>query len=139
MTRGLGNNNPLNIEKSKGGHPWQGEVVPSSDSRFAQFRTVAYGYRAAFKLLNNYQRTYGLDTIRKMISRWAPPRDEGNDTEAYIRTVSARSGVPADGRIIATDRDAMVPVVAAMSYVENGIEAVMRDVETGWELFIEGL
>lgn len=37
MTRGLRNNNPLNIEKTKGGNPWQGEIVPSGDSRFAQF------------------------------------------------------------------------------------------------------
>ena len=57
--RGLRNNNPLNIEKTKGGNPWRGEIVPSKDSRFAQFTTMAYGYRAAFKLLNNYQRNYG--------------------------------------------------------------------------------
>ena len=96
IPRGLRNNNPLNIEKTKGGNPWQGEVVPSKDSRFAQFTSMAYGYRAAFKLLNNYQRNYGLDTIRKMISRWAPSNE--NHTEAYVKTVSGRSGVPADGR-----------------------------------------
>lgn len=92
--RGLRNNNPLNIEKTKGGNPWQGEIVPSGDSRFAQFRTIAYGYRAAFKLLNNYQRNYGLDTIRKMIGRWAPSNE--NHTDTYVRTVAERSGVPAD-------------------------------------------
>ena len=79
MTRGLRNNNPLNIEKTRGGNPWQGEVVPSKDKRFAQFTTVAYGYRAAFKLLNNYQRNYGLDTIRKMIGRWAPSEENHTD------------------------------------------------------------
>ena len=135
--RGLRNNNPLNIEKSKGGNPWQGEIVPSKDSRFAQFRTVTYGYRAAFKLLNNYQRNYGLDTIRKMITRWAPPSDKGNDTEAYIRAVSTRSGVPADCHITTTNRDVMVPIVAAMSFVENQVEAKMFDVQAGWDLFIQ--
>ncbi|MFR4235006.1 MAG: structural protein P5 [Alistipes onderdonkii] len=89
---GLRNNNPLNIEKTRGGNPWQGEVVPSKDKRFAQFTTVVYGYRAAFKLLNNYQRNYGLDTIRKMIDRWAP--SEENHTDAYVRTVAERSGCP---------------------------------------------
>ena len=133
--RGLRNNNPLNIEKTKGGNPWQGEIVPSKDSRFAQFTSMAYGYRAAFKLLNNYQRNYGLDTIRKMISRWAPSNE--NHTEAYVKAVSDRSGVPADGRITTTNHDDMVPIVAAMSFVENGVEANIADVEAGWKLFIE--
>lgn len=136
ISRGLRNNNPLNIEKTKGGNPWLGEIVPSADSRFAQFRSMAYGYRAAFKLLNNYQRTYGLDTIRKMISRWAPSNE--NHTDAYVETVSNRSGVPANSRVTTTNRDVMVPIVAAMSYVENGVEARMADVEAGWELFIKG-
>lgn len=136
ISRGLRNNNPLNIEKTKGGNPWLGEIVPSADSRFAQFKSMAYGYRAAFKLLNNYQRNYGLDTIRKMISRWAPSNE--NHTDAYVETVSNRSGVPANSRITTTNHDVMVPIVAAMSYVENGVEARMSDVEAGWELFIKG-
>lgn len=136
ISRGLRNNNPLNLEKTKGGNPWLGEIVPSADSRFAQFKSMAYGYRAAFKLLNNYQRNYGLDTIRKMISRWAPSNE--NHTDAYVETVSNRSGVPANSRITTTNRDVMVPIVAAMSYVENGVEARMADVEAGWELFIKG-
>lgn len=136
ISRGLRNNNPLNIEKTKGGNPWLGEIVPSADSRFAQFKSMAYGYRAAFKLLNNYQKNYGLDTIRKMISRWAPSNE--NHTDAYVETVSNRSGVPANSRITTTNRDVMVPIVAAMSYVENGVEARMADVEAGWELFIKG-
>lgn len=136
ISRGLRNNNPLNIEKTKGGNPWLGEIVPSADSRFAQFKSMAYGYRAAFKLLNNYQRNYGLDSIRKMISRWAPSNE--NHTDAYVETVSNRSGVPANSRITTTNRDVMVPIVAAMSYVENGEEARMADVEAGWELFIKG-
>lgn len=136
MTRGLKNNNPLNIEKTKGGNPWQGEIVPSGDIRFAQFRTMAHGYRAAFKLLHNYQRNYGLNTIRKMIGRWAPSNE--NHTDVYVRTVSARSGVPADSRITTTNRDVMVPIVAAMSFVENGVEAKILDVQAGWDLFIKG-
>lgn len=134
--RGLRNNNPLNIEKTKGDNPWQGEVVPSTDSRFAQFKSMAYGYRAAFKLLDNYQRNYGIDTIRKMISRWAPSNE--NYTDNYVKAVSERSGVPADVRVTTTNRDIMVPIVAAMSFVENGVEAKMSDVMAGWELFIKG-
>lgn len=133
--RGLRNNNPLNIEKTKGGNPWQGEIVPSADSRFAQFKSMAYGYRAAFKLLDNYQRNYGIDTISRMIARWAPSNE--NHTDNYVKVVSERSGVPANSRITTRNRDVMVPIVAAMSFVENGVEAKMLDVEAGWELFIK--
>lgn len=133
--RGLRNNNPLNIEKTKGGNPWQGEIVPSADSRFAQFKSMAYGYRAAFKLLDNYQRNYGIETISRMIERWAPSNE--NHTDNYVKVVSERSGVPANSRITTRNRDVMVPIVAAMSFVENGVEAKMSDVEAGWELFIK--
>lgn len=32
----------------------------------------------------------------------------------------------------------MIPIVAAMSRVENGIDACMTDVMAGWDLFING-
>lgn len=134
MSRGLRNNNPGNI-RLDGAH-WKGEVEPSQDREFKQFETMAWGYRAMFQCLNTYYRKYGLDTIRKMISRWAPPED-GNHTDNYVKAVSERSGVPADGRITTTNRDVMIPIVAAMSRVENGVEAKMTDVEAGWKLFIE--
>lgn len=137
MTRGYRNCNPLNIEATKGPNPWQGEIVPSADSRFAQFKTVAYGYRAAFKLLDNYQKRHGLATIREFISRWAPAKEKANHTDNYIAAVSERSGTPADSRITTTNRDVMIPIVAAMSFVENGVEPKMADIEQGWELFMK--
>ena len=129
--RGIRNANPLNIRKS--GDVFEGEVVPSGDKAFKQFETAAYGYRAAFKILRTYVTKYGLNTIRKMITRWAPPED-GNHTENYIKVVSERSGIPADDIIYPDNREMMTRVVAAMSYVENGIEAEMGDVIKGWEL-----
>lgn len=133
MSRGLRNNNPGNIRKD--GKHWMGEVEPSQDAAFKQFETMAWGYRAVFQCLNTYYRKYGLDTIRKMISRWAPPTE--NDTEAYIRTVSELSGVPDTSRITPANKDIMIPIVAAMSRVENGVSANMADVREGWELFIK--
>ena len=53
QARGLRNNNPLNIVKSENIN-WQGEVKPSTDPNFAQFETLEYGLRAAFKLLRTY-------------------------------------------------------------------------------------
>lgn len=133
MSRGLRNNNPGNIRLD--GVHWKGEKEPSTDGEFKQFTSMAWGYRAMFQMLNTYSTKHGLDTIRKMISRWAPPTE--NDTEAYIKAVSDRSGTPPDSRITTTNRDVMVPIVAAMSRVENGEDARMTDVEAGWTLFMQ--
>ncbi|MBX9055585.1 structural protein P5, partial [Parabacteroides merdae] len=48
--RGLRNNNPGNIRIN--GDLFQGEVRPSKDKSFKQFTTMAYGYRAMFKILS---------------------------------------------------------------------------------------
>lgn len=124
------NNNPGNIRIS--GDKFQGEVIPSRDKAFKQFESMAYGYRAIFKILRNYQRNYSLDTIRKMISRWAPESE--NNTLAYVMTVSNRSGISPDEPVSADNREMMVRIVAAMSFVENGQEAEMSDVIAGWEM-----
>ena len=129
-TRGYRNNNPCNIRIST--DKFQGEVQPSADKEFKQFETMAYGYRAAFRVIRTYINNYKCDTIRKIISRFAPTNE--NHTENYIRVVSERSGIPADDPIYADSREMMIRIVAAMSYVENGREAVMSDVIRGWEL-----
>ena len=133
LPRGLRNNNPCNIRKSN--DVFVGEIVPSQDEAFKQFSTMAYGYRATFVILYNYQHRYGLDTIAKMIRRFAPENE--NHTKAYIDTVAERSGVSSNGRITATNGDVMIPIVAAMSAVENGVEGNIAEVEKGWKLFIE--
>lgn len=134
MSRGLRNNNPGNIRQNSDN--FLGEVKPSSDPAFKQFESIEYGYRAIFVTLNTYQKKYGLYTIRDIISRWAPPADN-NDTEAYIRAVSSESGVPESSRITSTNRDVMIPIVAAMSRVENGVTANIAEVQRGWDLFMQ--
>lgn len=129
LPRGLRNNNPGNIRKNS--DVFQGEKT-SSDKEFKQFKSMAYGYREIFKILSNYYRNYKLDTIRKMISRWAPENE--NNTDAYIKAVSDYAGIPADDPINVNDREQMIRIVAGMSKVENGREADMSDVITGWSL-----
>lgn len=132
ISRGLRNNNPGNIRLD--GTDWQGEV-PSKDKSFKTFKTMAWGYRAMFVTLNTYQTKHKLRTIREMIGRWAPPNE--NNTENYVSAVAAGAGVDADSAVTSTNRDVMVPIVAAMSRMENGRAAVMVDVEAGWKLFIK--
>ncbi len=131
LPRGLRNCNPGKIRIN--GDLFQGEIRPNKDKSFKQFETMAYGYRAIFKILSNYYRNYKLDTIRKMITRWAPPEDN-NHTEAYIKAVSDYAGIPADDPINVNDREQMIRIVAGMSKGENGVEADMLDVIAGWNL-----
>ncbi len=134
MSRGLRNNNPGNIRRSK--VRYKGEVCPSRDPDFKEFETMAYGYRAVFVLLDTYRSRYGLATIRQMLNRYAPPTE--NFTEGYVRFVADYAGVMLNEVIDTRSEKDMIPIVAAMSKIENGVAANIADVERGWELFIGG-
>ncbi len=132
VPRGLRNNNAGNIRLSK--TRYLGEVVPSTDKAFKQFKTPAWGYRAIFVLLDSYSRK-GFLTLRQMISRYAPASE--NNTENYIRYVAQNAVVSPEAPLDVNDRNVMILVVAAISKMENGIAADMDDVVEGWELFIK--
>lgn len=129
MTRGYKNCNPGNIEQSK--DVFQGEVRPSRDKRFKQFESMAYGYRAMFITLDTYRKR-GRDTIEKIIRAWAPPKE--NHTENYIKCVEEWSGVPRDQILRENNGKSYIEIVAAMSRMENGIEANIADVNRGFTL-----
>ena len=129
MSRGLKNNNPGNIRKTSG-TPFLGEKQPSSDPAFKQFVSIDWGYRAMFKLLNNYI-SAGTDTIEEIINKYAPPVE--NNTNSYINTVVSRSGVSKNTKLYIND-ERLIKIVSAMSFVENGIPAVMTDVLAGYKL-----
>ncbi len=128
ISRGLRNNNPLNIRKSS--TQFVGETY-GQDAAFKTFKTMAYGYRAAFVILRTYYKKYGCNTVGKIIKRWAPPTE--NNTTNYIATVSRRSKMPS-GRKLSFTMGEMTAIVAAMSYVENGEAADAKAVAQGWDL-----
>ncbi len=132
VSRGLRNRNPGNIRHSSS--RFKGEVESCNDKSFKQFREMAWGYRAMFVILDTYNTKYGLSTIRQMIQRWAPPIE--NHTEEYIKQVSRLAMLDSDTPIDTRQRVAMIPMVAAMSKVENGEAAHWATVERGWELFV---
>lgn len=82
--RGIRNNNPGNIRYNPA-NDWLGQVG-QDDAGYAIFDTPENGIRALGKLLTNYFTRYGLDSVRSIIYRWAPPSDD-NPTENYISHV----------------------------------------------------
>jgi hypothetical protein len=127
--RGLRNNNPGNIRLST--DKWQGQV-PGEDDAFVTFATMAYGIRALVVLLRSYRSKYGLDTVRKIISRWAPPSE--NDTEAYVAAVCKPGGLDPDA-VLPNDRLTYEYLARRIALHENGRDAEQID-KQDW---IEGL
>lgn len=128
MEQKLKINNPLNIRHNS--DTFVGEVS-GYDNDFKTFRDMASGYRAAFVMLHTYLVKYRRDTIEKIITAWAPPEDN-NDTEGYIATVEKKSGIARDKVLTDKSGEDYIKIVAAMSAVENGVKAVIKDVEAGF-------
>jgi hypothetical protein len=134
LPRGIRNNNPLNIRRSK--DQWKGLADAQTDRAFCQFKSLEYGWRAAFYLLTRtYYHKYRLYTIRTIIRRWAPPGE--NNTEAYIANVSRLTGIDPDEPIgIPLEKPSRWMMVGiAMAIQENGTNsldyfAMLR----GWEM-----
>ena len=114
--RGIRNNNPGNIQKGVG---FAGEVE-GNDSRFATFRTPEDGIRATARNLLTYQRQHGLDTVRDIVNRWAPPSE--NDTGAYVQQVARALGVEAGERLDLSDPGTLERLTTAIIRHENGMQ-----------------
>lgn len=123
---GLRNNNPGNIRVSKS--HFKGEVI--SDNSFKKFETIIYGYRAMFTLLQIYHRVHGLNTIREIISRWAPPIE--NATQAYIDYVATATNIHPDATIDFDKKMPLVSIVYAMAYMETGCKPDAHEVIEGY-------
>ena len=135
LPRGIRNHNPLNIRRTAKDQ-WKGLAEVQTDRAFCQFKSLEYGWRAAFYLLTRtYYHKYRLYTIRTIIRRWAPSIE--NNTEVYIANVSRLTGISPDEPLgIPSDQPARWMMLgAAMAIQENGTSsldyfAMLR----GWEL-----
>ncbi len=117
--RGIRNNNPGNIRH---GANWQG-LNPNSkeiDPYFCVFQTPVAGIRALAKVLINYKKIYGLNTVRQIISRYAPPNE--NQTTAYVQSVARQLGVLPDVVIDIEERGVLTVFIKAVIRMENGIQ-----------------
>lgn len=119
VPRGIRLNNPGNIDRNT--TKWQGmSKDQSGDSRFVVFDHAKWGIRALAKTLMTYQSKHGLNTIRGIINRWAPPVE--NDTGSYVNAVAKAVGVKPDQKIDVTDAEIMFPLVEAIIKHENGVQ-----------------
>jgi hypothetical protein len=94
---------------------------------------LEHGFRALFKLIENYAIVHKLRTITQIISRWAPEKD-GNLTKKYIADVSRWTGIAPDVVIDVNDKRTMCKIAEAICREENGRKVDMSVIERGWLL-----
>jgi ADP-ribose pyrophosphatase YjhB (NUDIX family) len=122
----VSNNNPLALRPSQA-EPFQGEEKGGSGG-FAKFSTPSDGVRAAVLTIQNYQSKYGLNTLRKILHRYAPKEDK-NDPDTYADIVAKQTGLGPDDEIDTQDPELMRKVVRAMANVEisNKYASLLED------------
>jgi hypothetical protein len=110
--RGIRNNNPGNIRY--GEFARSAGAIGADSGGFAVFSDMQTGIEATAKLLRSYT-ARGFNTIRKIVSRWAPANE--NDTQAYIAAVAKQLGVSADTVL---SGDQLQGVAGSIFQHENG-------------------
>ena len=137
VTRGVRNNNPGNIDYNPR-NQWEGQLAhdPRIERRFARFDTPENGIRALAKLILAYRGkdgmpnvgAAGIDTVREIISRWAPSIE--NNTHAYIRAVAERLRVTADAALDVRCPQILAGLVLGIIHHENGYIPYVEQVIT---------
>ena len=82
--------------------------------------------------LGNYIKRHKLNTIEKIIKRWAPSNE--NNTKQYIATVAELSKMDATTKININDKLQMYSLFMAMCFVENGQFIDLEVVGEGYHL-----
>jgi hypothetical protein len=120
VTRGIRNNNPGNIRKDATN--WRGLAAASlqTDPAFWVFVSALWGIRALGVILRTYQVQHGLDTVRQIVNRWAPPTE--NDTDAYVAAVAHSIGVQPDDKVSLLAYGRMKEMIKAIITHENGCQ-----------------
>lgn len=96
--RGIRNHNPGNLVLTT--IAWKGKVpnAQNTDKKFEQFTQPLWGIRAMFIDVRGDIEKDGLNTIRKLITEYAPKIE--NNTAAYIQSVVNQVGIGPDARIL---------------------------------------
>lgn len=113
LSRGIRNNNPLNIRYNSRNN-WIGLEGRDSDG-FCIFKRFHFGVLAGFKLLRNYVKR-GYNTPAQIIGRWAPSSE--NNTSAYVDFVCRTLEIKKDDEIDCLY--SLIRLAAVMCLYENG-------------------
>lgn len=115
-SRGLRNNNPGNLIRTD--NKWQGKIPfkESKDTKFEQFREIAWGIRAFYKdIINDINK--GANTVAKLVSEYAPSFE--NDTASYITQVASAMGISKD-KVLTANKATLIQLAKAKFRVELG-------------------
>jgi len=127
------NNNPLRLRRT--GWIWQGLTPRQTDPEMYQFRNPVYGYRAAFITLRTLVWHKGKHTVAQLLTEWAPDAD-GRDSQLYTARVCALTGFTPRDILDPLDANQMIPLICAISRIENGRPARMFDVVAAWRIYM---
>jgi len=118
--RGMRNNNPGNIRITS--IPWIGKIPVSmnTDKQFEQFYKMEDGIRAALvNMRTHYNR--GKDTIRKMVTTWAPYSDNpAPAVDNYIQSVSNYANLDPDEYFDFNKKNAVNIMYRIFRFENNG-------------------
>lgn len=119
LSRGYRNKNPGNIDWNPN-NKWQGQTGREAgvNGRFAAFDSHENGIRALAVLLITYQDRHKLNTIRGIVSRWAPAVE--NNTNSYIDVVAARTKRGPDEELDLHSYEHLRPLAEAIIHHELG-------------------
>lgn len=109
---GLRNNNPGNLRP---GINWQGAI--GENGGFLVFQDIGYGIRAMATDIGNDIRLDGKNTIRKLVTEYAPPTE--NDTSQYISRMVSYTGFGAD-QAFPINADTLLKLIRGHIRVELG-------------------
>jgi tetratricopeptide (TPR) repeat protein len=121
ISRGIANNNPLNLEY----HAGQTGAI-GSDGRFGIYGSMQDGIEAARRQLFRYQ-SRGLVTIAQIISAWAPTTENQEKTAEYIAAVSKRTGFAPNEPIDVHNPGVAVAIIDAMARQETGFSVALAE------------
>ena len=123
VARGIRNNNAGNLRITS--DKWQGLSEEQTDKEFFQFVEPVYGIRAMSRVLINYEKKYGIKTLRGIISRYAPSSE--NNTDSYIDAVAKDLSFDSSNEFFDIGPDDnfsaelnIIPLVKAIIKHENG-------------------
>lgn len=116
-------NNLFNIRYSSRNR-WKGQI--GQNRGFVEFIDEKYAVRAIAILLLRTYRRLGLDTIRGIITRYAPPEDD-NPTERYIEFCAAYMNMSGCCDVPLTRLDEYVSLISAIQRFELGRSVVSDD------------